>query len=284
MLTLAACSPVGILNAMAPRAGVVVHRDIAYEPGPRHALDIYVPARPVAATPVVVFFYGGGWDSGDRGMYRFVGAALAAHGVLTVVPDYRLYPEVRFPSFMRDAAAAVAWTRDHATSYGGDAQRLFLMGHSAGAQIATLLALDGRYLRSAGVDPGACRRDRTGRPLRLPAAAQREAEAIVRTATRAAIVAADQLRHAGGAADDAGGRHGRHHGRSRQHPPPGRAPAAGRRTGRGEALSRHRPSPADRRVRRAADVPGAGAARRAAVHRGSRRRCAGADGLRDAGA
>ncbi len=154
MLTLAACSPVGTLNAMAPRAGVVVHQDIAYGSGPRHALDIYAPARTCADTPVVVFFYGGGWDSGDRSMYRFVGASLAAHGVLTVVPDYRLFPAVRFPAFMQDAAAAVAWTRDHVASYGGDAQRMFLMGHSAGAQIATLLALDGGYLRADGVDPG----------------------------------------------------------------------------------------------------------------------------------
>jgi acetyl esterase/lipase len=153
MMSLAACSPVTVLNAMAPRAGVTRHLGIPYEPGPRHALDIYAPARPCADTPVVVFFYGGGWDSGDRGMYRFVGASLAAHGVVAVIPDYRLFPEIRFPAYMHDAAAAVAWTRHHIAAYGGDPARLFLMGHSAGGQIATLLALDGQYLRADGIDP-----------------------------------------------------------------------------------------------------------------------------------
>jgi acetyl esterase/lipase len=152
-LSLSACSPVGILNAMAPRAGVVAHQDISYAPGPRHALDIYVPATLRADTPVVVFFSGGSWTSGDRRMYRFVGTALAAQGVVMVIPNYRLFPEVRFPAFMQDAAATVAWTRAHSASYGGDKNRLFLMGHSAGAQIATLLALDGGYLRADGVDP-----------------------------------------------------------------------------------------------------------------------------------
>lgn len=152
-LSLAACTPVEFLNATAPRAGVVAYRDIAYAPGPRHALDIYAPAQTTPDTPVVVFFYGGGWDSGHRAMYRFVGAALAAHGVLTVIPDYRLFPAIRFPAYMRDAAAAVAWTRRHIAAYGGDQRRLFLMGHSAGGQIATLLALDGQYLRADHVDP-----------------------------------------------------------------------------------------------------------------------------------
>ncbi|MBW4092838.1 MAG: alpha/beta hydrolase, partial [Proteobacteria bacterium] len=153
LMLLAACSPVGVLNALAPQAGVAVHDDIAYAAGPRHALDVYAPTRPAADAPVVVFFYGGGWEDGNRGMYRFVGATLAARGVVTVIPDYRLYPEVRFPAFMHDAAAAVAWTRAHVGAYGGDPDRLFLMGHSAGGQIATLLALDGTYLHAVGMTP-----------------------------------------------------------------------------------------------------------------------------------
>lgn len=155
LMLLAACSPAGVLNALAPRAGVIAHRDIAYAPGPRRALDVYAPAAAGPDAPVVVFFYGGGWEDGNRAMYRFVGAALAARGVVTVVPDYRLYPEIRFPAFMHDAAAAVAWTEANAGAYGGDPGRIFLMGHSAGGQIATLLALDDRYLCEAGVDPGA---------------------------------------------------------------------------------------------------------------------------------
>ena len=100
-----------------------------------------------------MFFYGGGWSSGSKAMYRFVGAGLAARGILVVIPDYRLYPEVRFPAFMDDAAAAVAWARANAAKYGGDPHRLFLMGHSAGGQIAALLALDPSYLGSVGLAP-----------------------------------------------------------------------------------------------------------------------------------
>lgn len=153
MLLLSACSPTAVLNALAPRAGVTVTRDVAYAGGARGTLDIYAPRASTAASPVVVFFYGGGWVSGSRNMYRFIGATLAARGVMTVIPDYRLFPQVRFPAFMQDAAAAVAWTRANAARFGGDPNRLFLMGHSAGGQIAALLALDGSYLRADGMSP-----------------------------------------------------------------------------------------------------------------------------------
>ena len=145
---------VDLLNRLAPRRGVAVRAGLAYGPGPRHRLDAYVPARAAVSAPVLVFFYGGGWEEGERGMYRFVAAAMAARGILTLVPDYRLYPEVRFPAFMEDAAAAVAWAGSFVATQGGDPGRLFLMGHSAGAQIATLLALDPRYLRAAGMARG----------------------------------------------------------------------------------------------------------------------------------
>jgi len=153
MLSLAACSPTAVLNALAPREGVTQTLDIAYADGPRHALDVFAPRAAAAPAPVVVFFYGGGWESGSKEMYRFVGAALAARGVLTVIPDYRVYPEVRFPAFMDDAAAAVAWTHANASRFGGDPRRLFLMGHSAGAQIASLLALDASYLGAVKLSP-----------------------------------------------------------------------------------------------------------------------------------
>jgi acetyl esterase/lipase len=153
LMTQAACSPVTVLNAISPRAGVATYTGIAYGTGPAHTLDIYAPDPICENAPVVVFFFGGSWESGDRSMYRFVGAALAKRGVVTIVPDYRLYPDVRFPGFMQDAAAAVSWAVSHAASYGGDPDHLFLMGHSAGAQMATLLALDTHYLRAANVDP-----------------------------------------------------------------------------------------------------------------------------------
>jgi acetyl esterase/lipase len=113
-------------------------------------LDVYVPtSEPVQdgkGRPIVVFFYGGSWQNGNRGDYLFVGEALASRGFVAVLPDYRTWPETGFPGFIDDAAAAVRWARDHASEYGGDPSRLFLTGHSAGAQIAVLLATDGRYL------------------------------------------------------------------------------------------------------------------------------------------
>jgi acetyl esterase/lipase len=157
-LLAAACSvalaPVALLNALAPRAGVTQVLDQSYADGPRHGVDVYAPNPVRSGTPVVVFFYGGGWEDGDRGMYRFVGATLAARGIVAVIPDYRVYPAARFPDFIEDGAAAVAWARLHAAAYGGDPARLFLMGHSAGAQIATLLSLDRTWLAAVGMDPG----------------------------------------------------------------------------------------------------------------------------------
>jgi acetyl esterase/lipase len=112
-------------------------------------LDVYVPDRVDGQAPVVVFFYGGSWDSGTKSEYRFVGGALAARGFVTIIPDYRLYPEVRFPAFLDDCAAAFAWACAHAGDYGGG-ERMFLMGHSAGAYNAAMLALDPSYLARAG--------------------------------------------------------------------------------------------------------------------------------------
>ena len=153
MLTwlVSACSGTGVLNALAPSRGITVEDGVPYAGGIRHSLDIYRPARPDA--PVVVFLYGGGWKTGDRSMYRFVGAALADRGFMVVIPDYRVYPEAAFPGFVDDAALAVAWTKAHAREYGGDAGRVFLMGHSAGAHIAAMLTLDKSFLGRVGLDP-----------------------------------------------------------------------------------------------------------------------------------
>ncbi|GAB0119668.1 alpha/beta hydrolase [Acidisoma sp. 7E03] len=147
----AALSPVTVLNRLAP-GDFVVTRSLAYAPGDRGRLDLYAPKKAHDA-PVVVFFYGGSWQWGSKAMYRFVGAALAARGVVTIIPDYRVYPEVRFPEFLRDGAAAVAWAHDHAAAYGGDPSRLVLMGHSAGAYIAAMLALNPAWLAPHGLSP-----------------------------------------------------------------------------------------------------------------------------------
>jgi acetyl esterase/lipase len=151
---LAGCSAVTALNALQPRAGVAVTRDVAYECGPRGGLDVYQPAQADGHAPVVVFLYGGGWDSGAKADYGFVGAALARQGFLAIIPDYRIYPEARWPDFLRDNARATAWARAHAADYGGDPRRLFLMGHSAGAYNAVMLAVDRRWLGEVGLDAG----------------------------------------------------------------------------------------------------------------------------------
>lgn len=149
VLTLAACSLLTTFDALVPkdRGGVRVASAIAYGEGPRRKLDVYAPrGGPGRARPVIVFFYGGSWSSGVRAGYAFVGRALAAQGFVVVVPDYRLVPEVRYPAFVEDGAAAVRWTAGHAAEYGGDPTRIVLMGHSAGAYIAAMLAVDERWL------------------------------------------------------------------------------------------------------------------------------------------
>ncbi len=147
---LAACSGANLVEALTPRSGYELLSDIAYGEGPRRTLDIYVPARPPPGpVPVIVFFYGGRWDSGSKDIYRFVGQAFASRGYAVVIPDYRLYPEVRFPEFIVDAAAAVTWTRAHAAEYVPNAGRLVLAGHSAGAHIAALLHLHPTWLSPA---------------------------------------------------------------------------------------------------------------------------------------
>lgn len=152
---LVACAPVKALNALAPRHTHTLTTGVAYGPGPRQQLDVYQPARaaPRDGWPVVVFFYGGSWNRGKRGDYAFVGEALASRGILTLVADYRLYPEVRYPDFLRDSAAALAWGLSHAQGLGGNPRRVFVMGHSAGAYNAAMLALDARWLQPTGHTP-----------------------------------------------------------------------------------------------------------------------------------
>jgi acetyl esterase/lipase len=132
-----------------------VGASLAYGTDPRQKLDVWAPRRAASdSLPVVIFFYGGGWNEGSRGDYGFAGAAYAGQGFIAVVPDYRLVPAVRFPAFVEDGALAVRWARDNAKRFGGDPKRITLAGHSAGAYNAAMLALDKRFLQRAGVDPG----------------------------------------------------------------------------------------------------------------------------------
>lgn len=148
----AACSPLGLLNGLGPRDGGVrrVGRDIAYGPAERQTLDIWAPTDPSdMARPVLVFFYGGGWSDGYKNLYGWAAQALAARGFLVVVPDYRLVPEVHFPAFIQDGAEATAFAGTIARQYGGDPARLGVLGHSAGAHLAMMIALDRRYMAGA---------------------------------------------------------------------------------------------------------------------------------------
>jgi acetyl esterase/lipase len=151
-MLLSGCSPAAPLNFLAWSHGVEITRSIAYGEGTRRTLDVYRPKAATAA-PVVVFFYGGSWQSGHKEIYLFVAAALARRGYVTVVPDYRVYPEVRYPDFLDDGARAVRWAKDNAARFGGDPQKMFVMGHSAGAYIAAMLALDDRWLQKVDLAP-----------------------------------------------------------------------------------------------------------------------------------
>lgn len=147
----AACSPLSLLNTLGPRdrgAGRVA-RGLAYGEDPRQTMDVYAPTG-ARDLPVVVFFYGGGWDSGSREVYGWAAQAIAARGFVVFLPDYRIVPQVRFPSFIEDAAAATARAGDLARDYGGDATRLAVAGHSAGAHLAMMIALDRRYMQAVG--------------------------------------------------------------------------------------------------------------------------------------
>ena len=163
LLALAAATPMLVSGCSVSRLVAVVTptghyrriEGVAYGDGERRRLDLYVPNAVAARgagphAPVVVFFYGGSWQRGQRSHYAFVGEALASRGFVVAIADYRVYPEVTFPGFVEDAARAVAWMRRNAIEYGGDPARVLVAGHSAGAHIAMLVALDGRYLAAAG--------------------------------------------------------------------------------------------------------------------------------------
>lgn len=127
-----------------------VGKDLAYAPGERHTLDIYAPETRDKPAPVVVFLYGGAWKQGTKADYQYVGHAFAARGFVTVIPDYRLVPDTAYPGFLQDNAAAIKWVEDHIGRYGGDAKRIFLVGHSAGAYNAVVLGMDSSFLTEAG--------------------------------------------------------------------------------------------------------------------------------------
>lgn len=153
-LVVSGCQSVffGVVN----RSSADPDASVVYDPEHALSLDVYRPRPGVlepAPAPVVVFLYGGAWQAGSREQYRFVGSRLADQGVLTIVADYRTWPQAGFPDFVNDAARAVGWAHANAARLGGNRDRLFVAGHSAGAQIAALLGTDPRYLLRLGLAP-----------------------------------------------------------------------------------------------------------------------------------
>ena len=153
--TASGCTPLAFMTANLPThfsKTTVVH-DRVYGPDPLQKLDIYRPDEtPGHARDVIVFFYGGRWTTGAKDDYRFVGATLAEKGFLVVIPDYRKYPQVRFPVFVQDGARALAWVSDHIAEWHGNPARIHVVGHSAGAHIGALLTADLHYLADEGKD------------------------------------------------------------------------------------------------------------------------------------
>jgi acetyl esterase/lipase len=141
-----------LLDLLAPCLSFVAHRGLAYGEAPRQRLDVYVPRGLKAPAPVLLFFPGGGWTGGRMGKYWALGQVFAGAGIVTVVASYRLYPQVKYPAFVEDAAAALAWVKSHAPGYGGDPARLFVGGHSAGAYNAVMLASEPAFLAARGGD------------------------------------------------------------------------------------------------------------------------------------
>lgn len=157
---LSACSPIGLVNGVAKVYPAEVQRDIRYGDDPKQALDLYLPSperlTPGQPTPVVVFFYGGSWNSGDKSMYGFIGRRMAAAGFITAVANYRLYPDVVYPEFLHDSAKAVRKVHELMSSADYDqwrpSEKLSLMGHSAGAYNSAMLAMDDRWLAAEGLN------------------------------------------------------------------------------------------------------------------------------------
>ena len=153
LVSAAGCSRLGAFNAVVPKDGgvKVAASAVAYGTDPRQKLDIFVPSEASPSKGVIVFFYGGSWNSGDRGDYAFAARAFASRGYTTAVLDYRLVPEFRYPAFVEDGAKAVAWVHRNIARYGGDPDRIFLVGHSAGAYNEMMVALAPEFLRAEGL-------------------------------------------------------------------------------------------------------------------------------------
>jgi acetyl esterase/lipase len=155
-LGLVGCTPVMLVNTLINRNAFDLKSDVAYGPGERQRLDVYSPKGATKA-PVLIFVHGGGWYRGGKDEYPFLGDAFVEKGYVTVIISYRVAPQAVFPASVQDVATSVRWVKENIANLGGDPNRVYLMGQSSGAHIASLVALDPRYLREVGLDRNAIR-------------------------------------------------------------------------------------------------------------------------------
>ncbi len=152
LLLLSACSNEDVLNTITREGGTAIGTNIVFDTEHQLKLDVFTP-QTARNAPTIVFFGGRRWNLGSKDEYRFVGQTLASQGFVVVIPDYRKYPKVRFPAFVEDAARAVKWVHENVARYGGSPDKMFVMGHSAGAHMAALLALNAEFLKPVGLTP-----------------------------------------------------------------------------------------------------------------------------------
>lgn len=153
-LSVSACSGLDLLDSVTPNGEMTAHKDIAFSDHERGKMDIYVPLAEGNDRPIVLWLYGGSWSSGDKDDYRFIAEWLTRENYVVAIPDYRLYPEVRFPEFLKDNAQALSWLskRDNVDEFGADAACIIVMGHSAGAYNGAMLSYDNSWQDMVGID------------------------------------------------------------------------------------------------------------------------------------
>lgn len=146
-LLMISCQSTMVINALTPRDDFQLQKNIPYGSDARQKLDIYTPTQKNIKSAIVVFVHGGSWANGDKKEYLFVGQAFAEMGYVTVIPNYRLYPQAKFPDFIDDVAQAIATLKDLLPSeVCADPQKIILVGHSAGAHSVAMLATAPKYL------------------------------------------------------------------------------------------------------------------------------------------
>jgi acetyl esterase/lipase len=137
-----------ILTCLRCAPPAIRKKNIDFDSKHKLQLDVYSPKKVETPRPVFVFIHGGRWNSGKKSQYKFLGRRMASKGVVTVVPDYRLSPVAEYRGATTDVAMALTWTKEHISDFGGDANRIFIAGHSAGGHLAALVSLDHSYFDS----------------------------------------------------------------------------------------------------------------------------------------